>query len=34
MAQSVKKQVVNVRYDKNRTRLKQGEIQLENGTYS
>jgi len=34
MAQSVKKQVVNVRYDKNRSRLKQGEIQLENGTYS
>lgn len=34
MAQSVKRQVVNVRYDKNRSRLKQGEIQLENGTYS
>ena len=34
MAQSVKKQVVNVRYDKNRSRLKPGEIQLENGTYS
>ena len=34
MAQSVKKQVVNVRFDKNRARLKQGEMQRENGTYS
>ena len=34
MAQSVKTQVTKVRYDKNRSRLKQGEIQLENGTYS
>lgn len=34
MAQSVKKQVVKVRYDKNRARLKQGEMQRDNGTYS
>lgn len=34
MAQSVKKQVVKVRYDKNRARLKQGEMQRDNGSYS